>query len=76
MFNNINAVATAGAAIPCFGGTTTLSVNVTGYSGSYTYEVFNGATSLGAPIAANTSTNPLVISGLFAGNYTVKFVVN
>ena len=73
-FNNINAVATAGAAIPCFGGTTTLSVNVTGYSGSYTYEVFNGATSLGAPIAANTSTNPLVISGLFAGNYTVKIV--
>ncbi len=73
-FNNINAVASAGPVIPCFGDTTTLSVNITGYAGSYTYEVFNGVTSLGAPVAGNTTTNPLVINSLPSGNYTVRII--
>ena len=73
-YNTITAAATAGAAIPCFGGTTNLSVNVSGYAGTYTYEVFNGTTSLGVPTNGNTITNPLVISGLSAGNYSVKII--
>ncbi len=66
-------VATATVPVTCFGDNNgALEINVTGYSGTYNYEVFD---SLGASVtgivAANTTVNPQVITGLIGGNYTV-----
>ncbi|WP_082132695.1 T9SS type B sorting domain-containing protein [Bizionia psychrotolerans] len=73
-FNLITATATATSAVTCFGDTNgAIEINVTDYTGSYTYEVFdNSGTSVLGPITANTTTNPQAISGLSAGNYTVE----
>lgn len=72
-FNEIEVVATATTAVTCFGSATgELEIDVTGYSGSYTYEVLDSVgTTVIAPTNANTSINPQVISGLTGGNYTV-----
>ncbi|GGG44123.1 T9SS C-terminal target domain-containing protein [Bizionia arctica] len=72
-FDTVDAVATATTAVTCFGDTNgAIEINVTGYTGAYTYEVFNNTgTSVVGPIASNTSTNPQAITGLMAGNYTV-----
>ena len=71
-FNLINAVATPVADVVCFGDTNgSVSVNVTGYTGAYTYTVL-GSSPLIANIPANTSTNPLVITGVAAGSYTIE----
>ncbi|WP_100611461.1 T9SS type B sorting domain-containing protein [Confluentibacter lentus] len=72
-FDTIDAIATATTAVTCFGDTNgALEVNLSGYTGAYTYEVFDslGVSVLG-PIAANTSVNPQIISGLPAGSFTV-----
>ena len=73
-FDTIDAMATATTAVTCFGDTNgAMEINVSGYSGTYTYEVFdNSGTSVLGPIATDTSTNPQTISGLLAGNYTVQ----
>ncbi|PWI29006.1 hypothetical protein DI383_13670 [Flavobacteriaceae bacterium LYZ1037] len=73
-FDTVDVVATATNAVTCFGDNNgAIEINVSGYSGAYTYEVFdNTATSVLGPIAANTSTNPQAITGLLAGNYTVE----
>ena len=73
-FNLIEVTATATADISCFGDTNgVLEINVSGYSGNYNYEVFDGlGNSVIGITAANTSTNPHVINGLAAGNYTVE----
>ncbi len=74
-FDTIEAEATPTMAVTCFGDTNgAFEINITGYSGAYTYEVFNGATSVMGPVAANTSTNPLTVSGLSGGSYTVEIV--
>ncbi|TDD99675.1 T9SS type B sorting domain-containing protein [Flavobacterium cellulosilyticum] len=72
-FNTINVVAAATAPVTCFGDANgAISINVTGYLGAYSYEVFNNlGASVKGPIVANTTTNPQSISGLLAGNYTV-----
>ncbi|MFH4967641.1 T9SS type B sorting domain-containing protein [Gaetbulibacter sp. M240] len=60
--------------ITCFGDTNgELEFTVSGYTGNYTYEVLDntGATILG-PTAGNTSTNPLTVSGLSGGNYSIR----
>ncbi|WP_298535635.1 T9SS type B sorting domain-containing protein [uncultured Algibacter sp.] len=49
----------------------TIDINVTGYSGTYNYEVFN---SLGTSVttgSGNTSVNPQQVTGLLADNYSV-----
>ncbi|MCC1484564.1 T9SS type B sorting domain-containing protein [Winogradskyella immobilis] len=59
--------------VACFGDTTgAFDINVSGYTGAYTYEVFDdlGNSVLG-PIATNTSTNPETVSGLPAGMFTI-----
>lgn len=73
-FNTIDVVATAASPVTCFGNSNgSISINVSGYTGPYTYTVFDSTGTAVAPInvPANTSTNPLVISGLIAGSYTV-----
>ena len=51
----------------------TISINVTGYTGAYTYTVFDSTPSPVAGGAGNTATNPFTIpTGLPAGNYTVQ----
>ena len=50
-----------------------LEVSISGYSGNYNYEIFDDANvSTGILGSANTSTNPLTISGLSGGNYVVR----
>ncbi|PWK19614.1 T9SS type B sorting domain-containing protein [Xanthomarina spongicola] len=64
---------TTPTAVTCFGDNTgTFEINVSGYSGTYNYEVFDslGTLVLG-PIAANTSTNPEIVYGMQAGSYSV-----
>jgi len=72
-FNNIDVVATATAPVTCFGDANgALQINVSGYTGPYSYNVKN---SLGASIATgsgDTAVNPLLINGFTAGNYTVE----
>ncbi|MFC4221744.1 T9SS type B sorting domain-containing protein [Flagellimonas marina] len=74
-YDLIDVVATATAPAVCFGGAGTLEINVTGYSGTYDYEVFrSNGTTTGITGSANTTTNPLSITdpALVGGNYFVR----
>ena len=67
--------ALAGPAIKCFGDTTSLSINVANYTGTYSYEVFQQGTP-NIPVYTNsgdtTISNPLLIPNPFgAGVYFV-----
>ncbi|TYA72007.1 T9SS type B sorting domain-containing protein [Seonamhaeicola marinus] len=76
-YQTIDAVATTTTDITCLGDNNgTFELNVTGYSGNYTYEVYdsNSGLSVIAATPANTSTNPLTISGLAGGNYYVEVI--
>ncbi len=60
-------------AVTCFGDNTgAFDINITNYSGAYTYEVFD---SLGASVTgvvnANTSTNPETVTAMEAGTFSV-----
>ena len=59
--------------ITCFGDNTgSFELNVSGYSGPYTYEVLDSTnTSVFGVVLANTATNPEMVTGLISGNYTV-----
>ena len=72
-FNTANVVLTSPTAVTCFGDTNgTFEINISNYSGAYTYEVFNSlGTSINGVVPANTSTNPEIVSGIEAGNFTV-----
>ncbi len=71
-FNAIDVLATATSDVTCFGNSNgSVSINVIGYTGAYSYKVFNGAILQTSGIG-NTSTNPLPITGLPSGNYTVE----
>ncbi len=59
--------------ITCFADNTgAFDINITNYSGAYTYEVFD---SLGASVTgvvnANTATNPETVTGMQAGTFSV-----
>ncbi|MCD0474213.1 T9SS type B sorting domain-containing protein [Flavobacterium sp. EDS] len=71
-FNTIKVIANASAPALCFGDANgTITIDVTGYVGNYSYEVFDGLVSK-ATGAANTATGSVIITGLAAGNnYTV-----
>ncbi len=73
-YDLISVVATATAPAICFGDTNgALEINVAGYTGTYTYEVFDGAgVTTGITGAGDTATNPLTINGLSGGNYFVR----
>ena len=50
----------------------TFEINVNGYSGPYSYEVFDSSsTSVFGLVTANTSTNPEIVTGMSAGIYNV-----
>ena len=73
-YDLIKVVATATTPVTCFGDTNgALEINVTGYSGTYDYEVFDSLGNLIIPATnANTSVNPRTITGLSGGNYFVR----
>nr|WP_299386183.1 T9SS type B sorting domain-containing protein [Allomuricauda sp.] len=73
-YDLIDVVATPTAPAICFGDTNgALEINVTGYTGAYDYEVFNGdGTTTGVTGSGNTTTNPLSIAGFPGGNYYVR----
>jgi len=64
---------TTPTAVTCFGDNSgSFEFNVNGYSGPYNYEVFDStSTSVFGVVAANTSTNPITVTGLTSGTYTV-----
>ena len=67
---------TTSTAVTCFGDNSgSIEINVSGYSGAYTYEVFD---SLGASVTgvvnANTTTNPITVSGMTAGTFSVDII--
>src|SRR5690606_12962088 len=57
---------TTPTSVTCFGDNSgEFELNVSGYSGPYTYEVFDSlGVSVTGIVAANTSTNPITVSGL------------
>ncbi|WP_411895085.1 T9SS type B sorting domain-containing protein [Winogradskyella sp. A2] len=59
--------------VSCFGDNSgSFDLLVNGYSGAYTYEVFDSTnTSVFGTVNANTTTNPITINGLLGGSYTV-----
>lgn len=74
LFNKMLVTASAAANVDCNANATgAIEINITGYSGGYSYEILNGATSVFTG-TGNTSTNPFVLPhGLTAGtNYTVE----
>ncbi|MFD2725839.1 T9SS type B sorting domain-containing protein [Hyunsoonleella rubra] len=66
-------VTTTPSAITCFSDNTgSFELNIAGYSGPYTYEVFDStSTSVTGVVSSNTSTNPLTVSGMTSGTYSV-----
>ncbi len=68
---NINLTPTA--SIICFGDNSgSFEIAINGYTGAYTYEVFDTTgTSVTGVINTNTSTNPVTVNGMLAGTYTV-----
>jgi gliding motility-associated-like protein len=75
-YDIIDVKATAITPVTCFGDSDgELSLQVNNYLGNYTYEVLDGAgASVTGVMASNTSSNPRSISGLPAGNYTVRVI--
>lgn len=73
-FNFIDVVATATTPVTCFGdGNGALEVNITGYTGTYSYQVFDSAgNTVGGLVNTDTSVNPRPIGGLSGGNYYVR----
>ncbi|MBO0330890.1 T9SS type B sorting domain-containing protein [[Muricauda] lutisoli] len=74
-YDTIDVVATATSPAMCFGDAGTLEIDVTGYSGTYAYEVFNAdGTTTGIIGSGNTATNPMSITDplLVGGNYFVR----
>ena len=73
-YDTIDVQAIATAPVVCFNGTEgTLEINVSGYSGPYAYTVYNAnGTATAVTGVANTTTNPLSITGLVGGNYFVR----
>jgi gliding motility-associated-like protein len=73
-YDLIDVVAVPTAPVICFGDTNgAFEIEVTGFNGSYDYEVFTAAgASTGISGAGDTATNPLNISGLGGGNYFVR----
>ncbi len=72
-FDTLEIDAAATVAVTCFGDDNgEVELNVTGYIGNYSFEVFNSlGTSVNGVVTTNTSTNPQIITGLMAGNFTI-----
>ncbi len=64
---------TPNSSVTCFGDNDgSFEINVSGYSGAYTYEVFDDlGVSVTGSVNANTSTNPETVTGMQAGTFSV-----
>ncbi|MFS4455345.1 T9SS type B sorting domain-containing protein [Maribacter sp. 2304DJ31-5] len=73
-YDLIDVTATATTPVTCFGdGNGALEINVTGYSGGYSYQIFDSADNpVGGLVNTDTSVNPRPIGGLSGGNYYVR----
>ena len=73
-YNLIKAVASVPTPVTCFTDTNgTITVDITNYTGPYTYEVFDSSDLVNPVILATPgSTNHLVIGNLSGGNYVVR----
>lgn len=73
-FDTINATLTATQNIDCFEiNIGEMELNVSEYVGDYTYQLIDSTGNpVGGLIATNTSSDPQIIVGLPAGNYTVN----
>ncbi|WP_242093830.1 T9SS type B sorting domain-containing protein [Aestuariivivens sediminicola] len=73
-YDTIEVTALATTAVTCFGDSDgTLELTVSGYTGTYSYEVFDSTgASVSGIVAADTSTNPQIITGISGGNYYVE----
>ncbi|MGJ8550291.1 T9SS type B sorting domain-containing protein [Winogradskyella wichelsiae] len=62
--------------VTCFGDNSgSFELNVSNYSGAYSYEVFNNSgVSVTGVVNANTSTNPETVTGMEAGTFTVVII--
>ncbi len=73
-YDLIEVVATATAPAICFGDNNgALEINITGYTGTYDYQVFDSSNNpVGGLVNTDTSVNPRPIGGLSGGNYYVQ----
>ncbi|MDO1500468.1 T9SS type B sorting domain-containing protein [Winogradskyella maritima] len=67
-------VTTVPTGVTCFGDNSgAFDLNIQGYSGAYDYDVLDSSNvSVFGVQSANTSTNPITVSGLVSGTYTVN----
>ena len=72
-FDTATVIASQQAAVVCFGQVNgSINVNVFGYSGNYNYNLLNASNVSVVSGTTSTTTNPLLLTGLAAGNYTVQ----
>ncbi len=73
-YDIIDVVATPTAPAICFGDTNgAMEINITGYTGTYDYQVFDSSNNpIGPLVNTDTSVNPRPITGLSGGNYYVR----
>ncbi len=71
----ITAVANNPIAVNCYGELNgSFDITVNGYSGNYQYNIYDDTNSIVASGNSNTSTNPLTLNNLAAGNYSVQII--
>ncbi|NKI31229.1 T9SS type B sorting domain-containing protein [Croceivirga thetidis] len=73
-YDLIDVTATPIAPAICFGDANgALEITLSGYSGTYDYEIFDDSNvTTGITGSADTATNPFTITGLSGGNYVVR----
>lgn len=71
-YDTIAATATTASDVTCFGDNNgSVSLNVSGYTGNYNYNLLDSSNNSVATGTENTATNPIVITGLNGGIYTI-----
>ena len=73
-YDLIQVVAQNATPVTCFGDNDgTVGLSIAGYSGAYDYEIIDATGAVITTVSTNTSAgNPLTISGLFSGVYTIR----
>ena len=71
----LTVVADNANAVNCYGETNgSFDITVSGYSGNYNYNIYDETNTIVASGSNNTTTNPLTLTGLGAGNYSVQII--
>ena len=52
----------------------TFTINITGYSGNYNYNIFDDTNTIISSGSSSTTTNPFTLTGLSGGNYSVQII--